>query len=109
MTSFLNPDEYVNHLCDLNLTDSEIGMTTQQSTEYSSPKGIPAARRLSFAFCYVWSESSRHLPELTNVGPAFSLYYVRVVPPQGVEMGAEPEVVAFTETKQTITFSVAFT
>lgn len=106
MTSFLNPDEYVNHLCDLNLTDSEIGMTTQQSTQYSSPKGIPAARRLSFVFCYVWSESSRHLQELT---PAFSLYYVRVVPPQGVDICVEPTAVAFTETKQTTTFSVAFT
>jgi len=104
-------EDYVNYLCSLNYSSSEIGVLTRKRV--SCPKQIPKPGDLNYpSFSVVFFSSGKVSTTLTrkvtNVGPDNSTYSVEVVEPSGVKVTVEPRTLVFTEKSERHMYTVSF-
>lgn len=107
----IGTEDYVNYLCSLNYSSSEIGVLTK--TRVSCPKQIPKPGDLNYpSFSVLFYSSGKASATLsrkvTNVGPHNSTYSVQVVEPLGVKVTVKPKTLVFTKKNQRHLYTVSF-
>ena len=107
----IGTQDYVNYLCSLNYSSSEIGVLTK--TRVSCPKPIPKPGDLNYpSFSVVFyssgSASATFTRKVTNVGPDNSSYTVQVAEPLGVKVTVNPRTLVFTKKNQSHIYTVSF-
>jgi hypothetical protein len=107
----ISTEDYVNYLCSLNYSSSEIGMLTK--TPVSCPKQIPKPGDLNYpSFSVVFFSSGKasatFTRKVTNVGSDNSTYSVEVVEPLGVKVTVKPRTLVFTKKNQKHIYTVSF-
>lgn len=107
----IGTQDYVNYLCSLNYSSSEIGVLTK--TRVSCPKPIPKPGDLNYpSFSVVFyssgSASATFTRKVTNVGPDNSTYSVEVAEPLGVKVTVNPRTLVFTKKNQSHIYTVTF-
>ncbi|XP_002509668.2 subtilisin-like protease [Ricinus communis] len=106
----IQPDDYIPYLCGLGYTDRDITYIVQYKVKCSEVGSIPEAQLNYPSFSIVFGAKTQiYTRTVTNVGPATSSYTVSVAPPPGVDVTVTPSKIAFTQVKQTATYSVTFT
>ena len=107
----IGTQDYVNYLCSLNYSSSEIGVLTK--TRVSCPKSISKPGGLNYpSFSVVFysygSASATFTRKVTNVGPDNSSYMVQVAEPLGVKVTVNPRTLVFTKKNQSHIYTVSF-
>ncbi|MED6131321.1 hypothetical protein PIB30_008654 [Stylosanthes scabra] len=108
-------DDYTAYLCGFGSTNRMIELVKDKTMNYCEQvmKKIEATE-LNYPSFSVVMGSDSFLPKtynrtVRNVGPADSRYVVRVVPPSGVDVSVEPQILVFNGEQQTARYSVTFT
>ncbi|MED6167670.1 hypothetical protein PIB30_004887 [Stylosanthes scabra] len=106
--------DYTAYLCGLGSTNTMIELVKDKPMNYCDQviKRIEATELNYPSFSVVMG--SDYSPKtynrtVTNVGEADSRYVVRVVPPSGVDVSVEPQLLVFNAEQQTARYSVTFT
>ena len=107
----IGTQDYVNYLCSLNYSSSDIGVLTK--TRVSCPKSISKPGDLNYpSFSVVFysygSASATFTRKVTNVGPDNSSYMVQVSEPLGVNVTVNPRTLVFTKKNQSHIYTVSF-
>ncbi|XP_050228014.1 subtilisin-like protease [Mercurialis annua] len=106
----IQPDDYIPYLCGLGYPDRDITYIVQRKIKCSEVQSIPEAQLNYPSFSIVFGfKTQTYTRTVTNVGPATSSYTVSVAPPPGVDVTVTPSKIAFTQVKQTETYTVTFT
>lgn len=106
----IEPNDYVPYLCGLNYTDRHVGIILQQKVKCSDIKSIPQAQLNYPSFSILLGSTSQfYTRTVTNVGPINMTYNVEIDVPLAVDISIKPAQITFTEKKQKVTYSVAFT
>ncbi|PHT30794.1 Subtilisin-like protease SBT1.6 [Capsicum baccatum] len=116
----LKADDYLNFLCALNYTSTQINSIARRPFSCDTSKKFSVTDLNYPSFAVVFSEqmiagsgsgssSIKHIRTVTNVGPA-GLYKVNVISPSNlVKVTVEPETLAFTRTNEQKSYTVTFT
>lgn len=103
----LKPKDYIPYLCGLNYTATEMSKITQQKVSCRS--SIPEAQLNYPSFSITFGSTVQTYTRIvTNVGTASSSYTVQVVPPPGVGVKLNPNILRFTRLNQKLTYKVTF-
>ncbi|XP_027108689.1 subtilisin-like protease SBT1.7 [Coffea eugenioides] len=103
------PKDYVPYLCGLNYTRRGLLYILQRRVNCAEESSIPEAQLNYPSFSIQFgSPIQRYTRTVTNVGEAKSVYTVKVVPPEGVEVIVKPKTLRFSEVKQKVTYEVVF-
>lgn len=104
-------EDYLNHLCSLNYTSSEIALFSG-GTKFTCPKTTtPPPWDLnypSFAVNYGKNNSVTFKRSVTNVGVPESVYAVKVEEPKDVSVMVEPKTLKFEKLGEKLSFKVSF-
>ncbi|KAM7265900.1 hypothetical protein ACFE04_003583 [Oxalis oulophora] len=112
----LKTEDYLNFLCALNYTDSQINMVARKnfSCDASKKYSINDLNYPSFAVIYdsttEGSSVAKHTRTLTNVGGSKATYKASITPAQtpGVKISVQPETLSFDEHEKK-SYTVTFT
>nr|GMD55230.1 subtilisin-like protease SBT1.7 [Ipomoea batatas] len=105
-----NTDDYLNFLCALNYTPSDINILSRRNFTCDSTKKYSAGdlNYPSFAVPLSGSKSSaKHTRTLTNVGES-GTYKVSVSSPNSVKVSVEPQTLSFTTMNEKKSYTVTF-
>ncbi|QHO10891.1 hypothetical protein HN873_050626 [Arachis hypogaea] len=106
-------DDYTAYLCGLGFTSTMAQLVTHKPVNCDLIKKIEATE-LNYPSFSVVLGAADYFPKtynrtVMNVGQADSHYIVEVVPPAGVHVSVEPQILVFNGEQQTARYSVTFT
>ncbi|KAK9147679.1 hypothetical protein Scep_006436 [Stephania cephalantha] len=110
----ITPDEYLNYLCSLNYTSSQIAVMARKSFSCPSDEALQPwnLNYPSFALNFQGSRgqnvTATYMRTVTNVGAPQSTYSSIVDEPDGVSVIVEPKVLIFQEVGQKLSYNVTF-
>ncbi|WOL02640.1 subtilisin-like protease SBT1.8 [Canna indica] len=107
----ITTDDYIAFLCSLNYTIPHIKTLAKRpnldcSRRFSHPGNLNYP-----SFAVAFRRNSRvvkYVREVTNVGPAFSVYQVKVAGPKDVAVTVKPPKLVFKQANQKLKYSVTF-
>ncbi|KAJ4745925.1 Subtilisin-like protease [Rhynchospora pubera] len=104
-------EDYIAFLCTLGYTIQQIQVITSSNSTCSHKLSTPG--NLNYpSFSVVFGQRSRQVVkyqrEVTNVGPAGSIYNVQVTGPASVSVSVKPQKLAFRQVGQKLRFTVTF-
>ncbi|KAF5178756.1 Subtilisin-like protease SBT1.1 [Thalictrum thalictroides] len=108
----IDTDDYLNNLCNLNYTSSQISLLARKS--FSCLKAALQPGDLNYpSFAINFNSSSNnvtvvHTRTVTNVGARHTRYKVETSEPDGVSVVIEPKVLYFKKIGQKISYRVTF-
>uniref|UniRef100_A0ACD6A513 Uncharacterized protein n=1 Tax=Avena sativa TaxID=4498 RepID=A0ACD6A513_AVESA len=108
----ISTNDYVVFLCSLDYSETHIRVITKMSNISCPPKSRPGDLNYP-SFSVVFKKKPKHVMryrrELTNVGPAMSVYNVKVSGPASVGVTVTPAKLVFKKVGQKLRYYVTFT
>ncbi|KAH0697436.1 hypothetical protein KY290_015302 [Solanum tuberosum] len=110
----INADDYLNYLCALKYTPSQINSIARRNFTCDSSKkySVTDLNYPSFAVPFpadTGSNTIKYSRTLTNVGPSGTYNVTVSLPDSSVEIIVEPEAVSFTQINEKKSYTVSFT
>jgi Fibronectin type-III domain/Subtilase family len=105
-------DDFISLLCSLRYSRQQIQVITSSSNSTCIHK-LSTPGNLNYpSFSVVFGQRSRlvvkYRREVTNVGPAGSVYYAKVIGPASVSVSVKPQKLIFRQVGQKLLFTVTF-
>ncbi|CAJ2632878.1 subtilisin-like protease SDD1-like protein [Trifolium pratense] len=108
----IKPDDYVNHLCSIGYTKSEIFSITHRNVSCHAIMQMNRGFSLNYpSISVIFTNGMRRKMfsrRVTNVGNPNSIYSVEVMAPQGVKVIVKPKKLVFKKINQSLSYRVWF-
>ncbi|MCI03030.1 subtilisin-like protease SDD1-like [Trifolium medium] len=108
----IKPDDYVNHLCSIGYTKSEIFSVTHRNVSCHAIMQMNRGFSLNYpSILVIFTDGMRRKMfsrRVTNVGSPNSIYSVKVMAPQGVKVIVKPKKLVFKQINQSLSYRVWF-
>lgn len=108
----IKPDDYVNHMCALGYTRSQILTVTHRNVschEISQKNRGFSLNYPSISVVFKQGKTVKMIKrQLTNVGSPNSIYSLEVQAPDGIEVKVKPKRLVFTKMNQTLNYKIWF-
>ncbi|XP_027188259.1 subtilisin-like protease SBT1.2 [Cicer arietinum] len=106
----IRPDDYVNHLCSIGYTRSEIFSITHRNVSCHAMMQMNRGFSLNYpSISVIFKDGmTRKIRRVSNVGGPNSIYSVEVVAPQGVKVIVKPKRLVFKQINQSLSYRVWF-
>ncbi|CAL0326849.1 unnamed protein product [Lupinus luteus] len=108
----IRPNDYINHLCSIGYTRSEIFSITHRNVSCNDIMKMNRGFSLNYpSISVMFKHGMRRnvfIRRVTNVGSANSIYSVEVVAPEGVKVIVRPKRLVFKQINQSLGYKVWF-